>query len=175
MSCFINVNAAAYRNNVNHRIRGQCHSFDGDKVSGLGFLQVEKDLAPTNQDQGVVLANAGEWIIQGRRGSSPTKIQRPGTVSPANNTATSVGDAEAMPVRIQKCAQRTGTALAETTKTESQYQVILDPWKLYLNSCATYHTFFVKELLARVQKGKAKITGSCNEGTTSTNTQGWYG
>ena len=40
MNDFINVKGAAYRDNVNHRIRGQCHSFDGDKVSNLGFLQV---------------------------------------------------------------------------------------------------------------------------------------
>ena len=31
-----------------------------------------------------------------------------------------------------------------------------------------------EKLLARVQKGKAKITDSYNTGTTSTSTQGWY-
>ena len=59
--------------------------------------------------------------------------------------------------------------------TELWYRVTLDPWKLYLYSCVTYHTFFVREFLARVQKGKATMTGSYNTGTTSTNTQGWYG
>ena len=38
MNGFINMNGAADCDNVNHRIRGQCHSFDGDKVSDLGFL-----------------------------------------------------------------------------------------------------------------------------------------
>ena len=59
--------------------------------------------------------------------------------------------------------------------TESWYQFTLDLWKLYLDCCATYHTFFVKEFLTWVHKGKATMTGSCNVGTTSTNTQGWSG
>ena len=117
MNGFINVNAAADRDNVNHRGRGQCHYFDGYKVSDLGFLQVGKDPEPTNQYQGVVLANAGGQIIKGRIGSKPTKIQRPGTVSPAKKTAPSISDAKAKPVRIQKCTQKTGTALADNTTT----------------------------------------------------------
>ena len=52
MNGFININAAADCENVNHRVRGQCHCFDGDKMSDLGFLQVKKDVVPTNQDQG---------------------------------------------------------------------------------------------------------------------------
>ena len=91
---FINVNAAADCDNVNHRRRGQCNYFDGDKVSDMGFLQVGKYAAPTNQDQGVVLSDAGECLIQGRRGSNPTKIQIPWTVSPEKKTVPSVSDAE---------------------------------------------------------------------------------
>ena len=72
-------------------------------------------------------------------------------------------------------SHNTVTLLDEIVMTESRYRVTLDPWKIYLNSYATYHTFFVKELLARVQKVKDTMTGSCNSGTTSTNTQGWYG
>ena len=96
-------------------------------------------------------------------------------MSPEKKTAPSVSNSEAKPVWIQKCAQNTSTALAETMKTESWYRVTLDPWKIYLDSCATYYTFFVKEFLAKVHKGKSTITGSCNAGTTSTNTPGWYG
>ena len=108
VSDFINVNVVADQNNVNHKVRGQCFFFNGDKVSDLGFLHVEKYAAPTNQDQGVVLANTGMWIIQGRRGSNTTKIQRPRAMSPEKKTAPSVIDAEAKPVRIQKCVQKTG-------------------------------------------------------------------
>ena len=127
MNGFINVNSAANRDNVNHRVRGQFHSFDGDEVSDLGFLQVGKDAAPTNQYQGVILADAGKWLIQGRRDSNPTKIQRPGTVSPAKNTSPSVSNSKAKPVRIQKCTQKTGTALAETRMTELWYRITLYP------------------------------------------------
>ena len=175
MNGFINVNAAADRENVDHRGRGRCNSLGGYKVSDLGFLKVGKDAAPTNQDQVVVLAYAGEWLIQRRIGSNPTNIQRPGTVSPAKKTASSVSDVEAKPVWIQKCTQKTGTALAETTMAESRYRVTLDPWNIYLDRYATYHNFFVKEFLARFQKGKATITGSCNSGTTSKSPQVCYG
>ena len=96
-------------------------------------------------------------------------------MSPAKKTALSVSDTEAKPVWIPKCAQKTGKALAESTMTELQYWVTLDPWKLYLDSCATYQTFFVKEFLDMVHKGKSTMSGSCNVGTTSTNIQGWYG
>ena len=51
----------------------------------------------------------------------------------------------------------------------------LDWWKCYLDSCATYHTFFIKEFPAGVHKGETTINGSCNAGTVSTNTKGWYG
>ena len=51
----------------------------------------------------------------------------------------------------------------------------LDWWKCYLDSCANYHTFFIKEFLADVHKGETTMNGSCNAGTVSTNTKGWYG
>ena len=46
----------------------------------------------------------------------------------------------------------------------------LDWWKCYLDSCATYHTFFIEEFLADVNKGDTTMNGSCNAGTVSTNT-----
>ena len=51
----------------------------------------------------------------------------------------------------------------------------LDNWKFYLDSCATYHTFFVREFLDRVYSVKTYMNGSCNSGTVTTNTRGWYG
>ena len=50
----------------------------------------------------------------------------------------------------------------------------LDWWKCYLDSCATYHTFFIDEFLANVHKGETTMNVSCNSGTVSTNTKGWY-
>ena len=51
----------------------------------------------------------------------------------------------------------------------------LDWWKCYLDSCATYHTFFIEEFLADVHKGDTTMNGSCNAGTVSTSNKGWYG
>ena len=49
-----------------------------------------------------------------------------------------------------------------------------DNWKCYLDICATYHNFFVRELIDRVYSGKTAMNGSCNAGTLTTNTRGWY-
>ena len=54
-------------------------------------------------------------------------------------------------------------------------QFMLDWWKCYLNSCATYHSFFVGEFLSGVHKGKSTMNGGCNTGKVSTSTMGWYG
>ena len=48
----------------------------------------------------------------------------------------------------------------------------LDRWKLYLDSCATYHSFIAKEFLRNIKYGDMTLTGSCNAGTTITNTRG---
>ena len=48
-------------------------------------------------------------------------------------------------------------------------------WKCYLDSCTTYHAFFMKEFLCEVREGKSTINDSCNAGTVSINTKGWYG
>merc|ERR1712194_170324 len=48
-------------------------------------------------------------------------------------------------------------------------------WKCYLDSCASYHSFFIEEFLRDIKKGKSTMEGSCNAGTVSTNTKGWYG
>ena len=51
----------------------------------------------------------------------------------------------------------------------------LDEWKCYLDICATYHTFFVREFLDRVHSGKISMNSICNARTVITNTKGWYG
>ena len=48
-------------------------------------------------------------------------------------------------------------------------------WKCYLDSCATYHPFFMEEFLHDMREGKSTMSGSSNAGTVSTNTKGWYG
>ena len=48
-------------------------------------------------------------------------------------------------------------------------------WKCYLNSCVSYHSFFMQKFLRDVREGKSTMEGSCNAGTVLTNTKGWYG
>ena len=50
----------------------------------------------------------------------------------------------------------------------------LDWWKCYLDSCASYHTFFVREFLRHVQDSSTTMNGSCNAGSVMLREKGWY-
>ena len=45
-------------------------------------------------------------------------------------------------------------------------------YKLYLDSCATYHTSFVTSLLQDVKEVGTTLHGNCNAGVTATKTKG---
>ena len=51
----------------------------------------------------------------------------------------------------------------------------LDWWKLYLDSCATFHTSFVRDMLSDVYKSKVTLHGSFNAGTTISSEKGYLG
>ena len=51
---------------------------------------------------------------------------------------------------------------------------MLDWWKCYLDSCASYNTFFVKEFLRDITEGLLTMSGSCNAGTVLLQKKGWY-
>ena len=50
----------------------------------------------------------------------------------------------------------------------------LDWWKCYLDSCASYHTFFVREFLCHTQDSSTTMNGSCNAGSVLLRQKGWY-
>ena len=56
-----------------------------------------------------------------------------------------------------------------------EWRVTLDWWKLYLGSCATYHTAFVDWLLDNVHEVDTVFKGNCNVGVTISNQKGWFG
>ena len=45
---------------------------------------------------------------------------------------------------------------------------------MYLDSCASYHTFFVKGFLMNIYEGTGAMNGNCNAGTTRIIKQGYY-
>ena len=53
-------------------------------------------------------------------------------------------------------------------------RLTLDWWKLYLDSCASFHTFFVKEFLMNISEGTGAMNGNCNAGTTIMTKRGYY-
>ena len=50
----------------------------------------------------------------------------------------------------------------------------LDWWKCYLDSCASYHTFFVRGFLKNMGEDSSTMTGNCNAGTVLLKEKGWY-
>ena len=48
-------------------------------------------------------------------------------------------------------------------------------WKLYLDSCATYHLVFTEWCLENIQEVEVYIKGHCNTGVTTCKEQDYYG
>ena len=51
----------------------------------------------------------------------------------------------------------------------------LDSHKMYLDSCATYHSAFVKWMLDYVKTVTTVLQGNCNAGVSTSNEKGFYG
>ena len=51
----------------------------------------------------------------------------------------------------------------------------LDLYKLYLDSCATYHSAFVRNMLNDVKTVGMILQGNCNAGVSASNERGIYG
>ena len=138
--------------------------------------------ATTSHDQYAIFSDALQWVVQGRGGTNPVKNKH----SRVNNKDATAKTHKAVPDPTSADAEGTvhtknkGTVpmdmggekpvLAEL----HTYRFTLDNWKCHLESCATYHTFFFREFLDRVYSGKKATNGSCNAGTVTTNTRGWY-
>ena len=50
----------------------------------------------------------------------------------------------------------------------------LDWWKCYLDSCASYHTFFVREFLKNIKEDGSTMDGNCNAGSVPLKKKGLY-
>ena len=53
-------------------------------------------------------------------------------------------------------------------------KLALDWWKVYLDSCTSYHTFFVKAFLRNIKEA-GTMNGNCNAGTTKITKRGNFG
>ena len=74
-------------------------------------------------------------------------------------------------------ANANGSSAKAVPKKSKDNRYTVDRWKLYLGSCATYHSFFVKEFLKniKVKDGDTTLPGSCNASTTVANAGVWWG
>ena len=53
-------------------------------------------------------------------------------------------------------------------------RLTLDWWNLYLDSCVSYHPFFVKEFFMNIYKGTGAMNGNCNAGTKRITKKEYY-
>ena len=98
---------------------------------------------------------------------------------------TQVDKAEEKPTFVKNCTRNLTSVVALASPNNKSAKTVitkpednrytLDRWKLYLDSCATYHSFFAKEYLCWIEEGSTTLSGSCNTGTAVTNTRGWWG
>ena len=188
---FININVHGGANSE------ESVSFDRDEVSefGIGCLRIDDASLPgtTSHDQGVTFSNAGKWVVQGRDRTNPVNNQH----SPVKNEDTAAETRKAVP----EPTSAGGTEGTVRTKNEGTIPTVkskgtvpldmggekpvladlftdrftLDKRMCFLDSCATYHTFFVRDFLDRVYSGKTDMNGSCNTCTVTNTTRGWYG
>ena len=73
-----------------------------------------------------------------------------------------------------------GTAMAPSVTFASvenklDKRFTLEPFKLYLDSCATYHSAFVKEMLHSVKTVGTVLQGNCNAGVSMSKEKGIFG
>ena len=137
--------------------------WDGDTLSQLGFTNIQvggggRDTDHQNKNQGVSFAEA-EWKVQGVRGTNPLKVKKKvittHTKDDVAKPPTTIVDEK--PAFIKKCmknlnvavslANASGRSAKTAIKKPEENRYTLDRWKLYLDSCATYHSFFAKEFL----------------------------
>ena len=83
-----------------------------------------------------------------------------------------VGKISAPKASTKDNSRSIGVALTDM-KSRGNKRSTLDWWNLYLDSCASYHTFFVKELLMKIYEGAGAINGNCNAGTTRITKRGY--
>ena len=50
----------------------------------------------------------------------------------------------------------------------------LDWWKSYLDSCASYHTFFFRKFLKNIKEDGSTMDGNCNVGSVLLKEKGRY-
>ena len=152
------------------------------------------------QDQGVTCADAGDqseeqaWRVRGRRGSKPRQESPSGTSAKTSPTQPAwiksiTASKKLRSVKIAK-QSRSSPALktpssaakgvlhqeTETGRTPRGHAAerhdMLAPWKMYLDSRATYNAFFDKRFLRDVKEGSSVMNGRCNAGITRTNKRG---
>ena len=71
-------------------------------------------------------------------------------------------------------AMSTGTGTKKKLPT-SRSHVTLGWQKLYLDSCATYHSAFLNWYLDNIHKVDIFLKGNCNTGVTTGNQKCWFG
>ena len=85
-----------------------------------------------------------------------------------------VGEILTLKVSTNDDSKSIGVSLTDVSSGGNK-RLNLDWWKLYLDRCASYHTFFVKEFLMNIYEGAGAMNGNCNTGTKIITKRGYYG
>ena len=98
------------------------------------------------------------------RGTNPLNTKRKAKTSFEECDVSDTQDvkAEEKPAFVKNCMRNLNSAVAlasatirsakTTIEKPEDNRYTLDRWKLYLDSCTTYHSFFAKEFLRNIEK-----------------------
>ena len=128
----------------------------------------------------------GDWNVQGARGTNPLKAKKKikTTSKPSDAHHLPMVKVDEKPAFVTNCMKIMNLAVvlanvssrgAKTAVKKSEDdRYNLYRLKLYLNSCANYHSFLAKDFLTDIKDGDTTLTGSCDAGTTVTDARGCW-
>ena len=128
--------------------REESGGVDGNAVPEFGIecLHIDDASLPgtTSHNQGATFTDAVQWVVQGCGGNNPVNNQH----SRVKNNNATAKTREAVPDPTRAGTKNTvpldmGGVKPVLDKLHTD-RFTLDNWKCYLDSCATYHAFFVR-------------------------------
>ena len=75
------------------------------------------------------------------------------------------GESTEQPIKIDIGGTSAQSKQGKTMAKLRSRRSTLDWWKCYPDSCASYHTFFVREFLENIKEDGSTMDGNCNAGS----------
>ena len=147
---------------------------EDENTASYGFCDIGISTDPNGKGHNSTMTGVGK----SESGPNITVLSKPGTVVTASKTAgvsfPDIVRGNRVPTLSASGHPGNGQSSRPCCAPSSSKRYTLDPWKLYLDRCATYHTAFVTSMLDNVDESGTTLVGNCNTVVTSSNQKGYY-